>query len=166
MYLYKPWLTFGTMIIQLKLKLNSFGARTLSDDVKHAPLSKLFSAFLNARKDHITKGSRSTTAASNIRSESLMQRSKTGLPPTWEIKNNEHTWIKEANNPLAHENLNSVWPSLVILLQIHIFKQLMGYNSPFLLVGTVKKLKPWWPRVRFQSKVREYSQSTKSTYVL
>ena len=34
LYLYKPLLTFGTMILPLKLKLNSFGTRTLTDDVK------------------------------------------------------------------------------------------------------------------------------------
>jgi len=70
------------MIIQLKSKLNSFGARKLSDDVKHTPLSKLFSVFLNSRKDHIIKESRSNTGASNIRSEGLMQHPKSGVPPT------------------------------------------------------------------------------------
>jgi hypothetical protein len=70
------------MIIQLKLKLNSFGTRTLSDDVKHAPLGMILSAFLNTRNDHITKASRSNTGASNIRSEGLMQHPKTRVPVT------------------------------------------------------------------------------------
>ena len=87
LYLYKPSLILVTMIFKLKVKLNSSGTRILGDDVKHAALSKLLSYFLNTRINHITKRSRSSTRASNKRSDGLMQHRKPGVPATSEIKN-------------------------------------------------------------------------------
>jgi len=50
----------------IKIEAEFIWYRTLNDDVKHVQLSKLLSAFLIARIDHITKASRSNTGASNI----------------------------------------------------------------------------------------------------